>query len=207
MGKEAVVMRFMRTDNKINIAPTAVVSDDVKIGEGTLIWNFAQVREGAVIGKNCNIANGVYIDKNVRIGNNVIIQNKASIYRNAIIEDNVFIGPHVCLINDKNPRAGVISELSSFWIIGKGATIGAGSIIMPNVNIGKCALVGAGSLVTKDVPDHGLVYGSPAILKGFVCECGQVLSETGKQDNIVAMVCKKCEKKFSFDKKTYDGIK
>ncbi|MBI5061128.1 MAG: N-acetyltransferase [Candidatus Aenigmarchaeota archaeon] len=159
------------------IATDAVVSKDAKIGEGTKIWHFAQIREGAVIGNNCNIGNGVYIDKNVKLGNNVVVQNKACIYRNAVVEDDVFIGPHVCIINDKNPRAGVIRQLTRSWVIGKGATIGAGSVIMPDINIGRYAIVGAGSVVTKDVPDHTIVYGNPAVARGFACECGQRAGE------------------------------
>jgi acyl-[acyl carrier protein]--UDP-N-acetylglucosamine O-acyltransferase len=36
-------------------------------------------------------------------------------------------------------------------------------------------MIGAGSVVTRDVPDHGLVFGNPARLHGFVCACGHRL--------------------------------
>ncbi len=189
------------------IAENAVVSKDAKIGEGTVIWHFAQVRENAVIGRNCNIANGVYIDKDVIIGNNVVVQNKSSIYRNAAVEDDVFIGPNVCIINDKNPRSGVIRQMSSSWTIGRGATIGAGSVIMPDVNIGRYAMVGAGSVVTRDVPERGLVYGNPASLKGFVCECGQKLDFLRHEKSSAAMKCGRCGKQFNIEKRIYDGVK
>jgi acetyltransferase-like isoleucine patch superfamily enzyme len=59
--------------------------------------------------------------------------------------------------------------------VGYGASIGAGSIILPNVTIGAFAMVGAGSVVTRSVPAHGLVYGNPAALRGYVCSCGRKL--------------------------------
>ena len=160
---------------------TAIISKDAKIGKSTKVWHFSQIREGALIGQNCVIGKNVYIDKDVKIGSNVKIQNNSSIYHGSTIEDGVFIGPHVCLTNDKNPRA--IKEDGSLkndgdWEEGKiliknGASIGAGSIILPNVTIGQFALIGAGSVVTKNVPDYGLVYGNPAKLHGYIDKTGK----------------------------------
>jgi len=165
------------------IHPTADVSPKARIGPGTQIWHHAQVREGAVIGQNCIIGKGVYIDFDVTIGNNVKIQNGAYVYHPAIIEDGVFIGPNVILTNDKLPRAitpdGKLKGADD-WVVGRilvkyGASLGTGAIILPDVTIGRWALVGAGALVTRSVPDHGLVVGSPARLIGYVCACGRRL--------------------------------
>jgi acetyltransferase-like isoleucine patch superfamily enzyme len=50
--------------------------------------------------------------------------------------------------------------------IGEDCWIGGNSIILPGVTIGKGVTVGAGSVVTKDVPDFVVVVGNPArILK------------------------------------------
>jgi UDP-2-acetamido-3-amino-2,3-dideoxy-glucuronate N-acetyltransferase len=32
--------------------------------------------------------------------------------------------------------------------------------------------VGAGSVVTQNVPDYALVYGIPARVRGWMCQCG-----------------------------------
>ncbi len=165
--------------------PTAEVSDKAKIGENTKIWHYVQVREGAQIGENCILGKGVYIDFDVKIGNNVKIQNGVDIYHGVTIEDGVFIGPHVCFTNDKNPRA--IDERGKLkgtddWMMGKtlikkGASIGAATVILPNVTIGEYAMIGAGSVVTKDVPDYGLVFGNPAILRGKVDKKGNIIEK------------------------------
>ena len=153
-----------------NIHPTAEIDKSAIIGKNTKIWHFSQVRENVIIGDNCIIGKNVYIDFGVKIGNNCKIQNNSSIYHGTLIKDGVFIGPHVILTNDKYPRAinpdGTL-KTNSDWDVGKiiiksGASIGAGSVILPNVTIGKNAMVGSGSVVTKNVDDNGLVYGNPA---------------------------------------------
>ena len=168
----------METDK---IHPTADVSGQAKIGANTKIWHQCQVRENAVIGENCVLGKNVYIDHDVKIGSNVKIQNNCSIYHDSEVQDGVFIGPHVCLTNDKTPRAitedGKLKQDSDWEVdkilVKKGASVGAGSVILPGITIGEFAMVGAGSVVTKDVPDYGLVYGNPAELQGYVDKTGK----------------------------------
>lgn len=164
----------------IQIHETADVSKSASIGKNTKIWHQAQIRENSTIGENCILAKNVYIDHDVKIGNNVKIQNNSSIYHGSEISDGVFVGPHVCLTNDLNPRSinedGSIKS-DSDWEVKKtliktGASIGACSVILPGVTIGEFAMVGAGSVVTKDVPDFSLVYGNPAEVKGKVDKKG-----------------------------------
>ncbi len=165
----------------MKIHETADVSKKVKIGKGTMVWNNAQIREGAEIGINCIVGKNSYVDHNVKIGNNVKIQNNSSVYHGVTIEDGVFVGPHVCFTNDKNPRAvnadGSIKN-SEDWNLGKtivkkGASIGGNATILPDITIGKWALIGSGSVVTKDVPNFGLVVGNPAKLVGYVNKEGK----------------------------------
>ena len=186
----------------ISIHPTAEISPLARIGEGTSIWHQAQIREGAQIGERCIISKGVYIDTGVIIGDHVKIQNYVSVYYGVMIEDGVFIGPDVCFTNDLLPRAinpdGSL-KLANDWVVTKtlihrGASLGTNSTILCGITIGEWAMVGAGSVVTHDVHDHGLVWGNPARLKGFVCECGGRLSLISQEETIAETICNTCSR-------------
>ena len=189
----------MRSD--VRIHPTAEVSAQAEVGAGTSIWHQAQVRKGVRIGQQCIIGKGAYIDFDVQLGSRVKIQNYALVYHGAIVEDGVFIGPRACLTNDKLPRAitpsGALKGTDDWEVgrivVGYGASIGAGAIVLPGVTIGRFAMVGAGAVVTRDVPDHGLVVGLPARHVGYVCRCGRRLApvEAG------AFWCAVCEERYS----------
>ena len=182
------------------IHPTADVSPEAHIGEGTQIWHHVQVREGARIGKYCILGKGVYVDSDVVIGDKCKLQNGVHVYHPAVVEDGVFLGPGVILTNDKVPRAvnpdGTLKR-SADWqaspvTIRRGAAIGAGSVVLPGVTIGRWALVGAGAIVTKDVPDHGLVVGNPARLIGYVCRCGGRLGKGEPVGDEMRAFCNRC---------------
>ncbi len=164
----------------MKIHSSAEVSPQADLGQNVQVWNGSQIREGASLGEGTILGKNVYVDFGVKIGAKCKVQNNVSIYHGVTLEDGVFVGPHVCFTNDKNPRAinpdGSL-KTSQDWSVSEilvkyGAAIGANATILPGVTIGKWALVGAGAVVTKDVPDYGLVLGNPAKLVGYVNEKG-----------------------------------
>ena len=186
----------------IRIHPTADVSERARLGDGSSVWHQAQIREDASIGDNCIIGKGVYVDIGVSIGNNVKIQNYVSVYNGVSLEDGVFVGPHVCFTNDIRPRAinpdGSLKAAND-WIVSKtlvkrGAALGANSTIRSGITIGEWAMVGSGSVVTRDVPAHGLVYGNPARLHGFVCACGEPMQRECQDDEAITVRCPRCNR-------------
>lgn len=165
------------------------IVESTKIGEGTTIWAYAHVFPNAVIGDNCNINDHTLIENDVVIGNNVTVKSGVHIWNGARIGNNVFIGPSVVFTNDLNPRSKIYPEEFKKIIINDFASIGANSTLLGGISIGKYALIGAGSVVTKNVPEHALVYGNPAEIKGYVCKCGEKI--------IDGCICEKCGMTFS----------
>lgn len=174
--------------------PSSFIDEDVIIGEKTQIWHFCHISGGTQIGEKCKIGQNVFIDKNVKIGNNVKIQNNVSVYRGVTLEDHVFCGPSMVFTNVFNPRSAYPRQESEFrqTLVKKGASIGANATIVCGHTVGAWAFVGAGSVVTADIPDYALVYGNPAKVKGWFCECGEKL--VFRKDKAV---CQKCRKNYS----------
>jgi UDP-2-acetamido-3-amino-2,3-dideoxy-glucuronate N-acetyltransferase len=187
----------VRVREHVTIHPSADVSDDADLGDGTRIWHQAQVRERAAIGRECIIGKGAYVDAGVRIGDRCKLQNNAFVYHGFNLEDGVFLGPGAMLLNDKNPRAtnpdGTLKSDSdwtvSSGVVRRGASLGGGVIVLPGVTVGRFAMVGSGAVVTRDVPDHGLVVGNPARLQGFVCEKGHPMRAVAQVAAGIQMRC------------------
>ncbi|MFC5469671.1 acyltransferase [Cohnella suwonensis] len=167
--------------------PNALV-ESTHIGKDTRVWAFAHILPGAVIGENCNINDHTFIENDVVIGNNVTVKSGVYIWDGIRIEDNVFLGPNATFTNDLRPRSKQYPEKFAETYIRNGASIGANATIIAGIEIGEFAMIGAGAVVTRDVPDQTLWYGNPAKFKGYVCKCGEKLS----QDKM----CLRCNKKY-----------
>lgn len=132
------------------------------IPESTNVWQYCVVLPGAQIGENVNICSHCFIENDVKIGNNVTIKCGVQVWDGIELEDNVMIGSNVTFTNDLYPRAKNPDWKLLPTKVCKGATIGAGSVILPGITIGEKAFVAAGSVVTKNVPAGELWIGNPA---------------------------------------------
>lgn len=110
--------------------PTTFIADDVKIGKGSQILAQSSICVESIINRGCIINTGVTIDHECYIGN----------------------GVHIC--------PGV--HLAGLVKVEDYVTIYTGAIILPRVTIGKGAIIGAGSVVRKDVKPYTIVVGNPA---------------------------------------------
>lgn len=145
------------------IAPDVVLGRDVRIHAFVNLY-------GCRIGDESQIGTFVEIQKGVEIGRRCKIQSHTFICEGVTIEDGVFVGHHVCFINDRDPRAvtedGALKGAADWVLEGTrvraGASIGSGAVILCGIEIGAGALVGAGAVVTRDVPPGAVVAGNPA---------------------------------------------
>ncbi len=187
------------------IHPTALV-ETKNIGKGTKIWAYTHIMPGAKIGKNCNIGDHCFVEGGASICDNTVVKNGNMLWEGISLEEGVFVGPHVFFTNDLYPRSRYLPGLSKKyknkknWLkltyVEKGASLGAGAVIIAGVRIGEFAMVGAGAVVTKDVLPYSLVIGNPARAYSWVCQCGKVLRF---QNNI--STCAKCKMRYKISNK------
>jgi acetyltransferase-like isoleucine patch superfamily enzyme len=147
------------------IADTVVLGADVQIHHPELVNLY-----GCTVGDGARIGSFVEIQKNAAVGARCKISSHTFICEGVVIEDEVFVGHGVMFINDRMPRAtnpeGRLQTEADWQVeptrVRRGASIGSNATILSGVVIGEGALVGAGAVVTRDVPAHAVVAGSPA---------------------------------------------
>ena len=144
-----------------------VVLQDVSIGANTIIESFSHL-SCAKVGSNCNIGPYARLREGSEIGDNAKIGNfvetkKTKLGDGAKANHLAYLGD--ANIGDKtNVGAGTITcnydgTNKHKTTIGEDSFIGTNSSLVAPVNIGKGAYVGAGSVITKDVPDEALAVG------------------------------------------------
>jgi len=178
----------------VYVHPQALCESE-RVGAGTRVWAFAHVMAGAVVGADCNIGGGAFVEKGAVLGDRVTLKNQVMVWDGVTIEDDAFIGPGVVFTNDLYPRSPRMREVAeryrahAAWLrptlVGQGASLGAGAVILPGLHIGRHAVIAAGAVVTRDVLPQALVVGNPARQRGWACVCGAPLSET--------LICRQCQ--------------
>ena len=147
-----------------NIKQPCVIDASATFGANCIVWHFtsigfmAQIGDNVSIGGRCFIGNWTVIGSETRINDNVFIPNQSS------IGSRVFIGPHVVFTDDRYPRVNNHDYTAEPPILEDDCSIGAGAVILPGVKIGRGATVGAGTVVTKNVPAGCTVVGNPSVI-------------------------------------------
>ena len=104
-------------------------------------------------GGSISLGNYVFLNHNVSITslNQIVIGNNVTIANNTVIVDH---NHNYEQIKDGYSTQPIYIE-DNVWI-------GANCVILPGVHIGKGAVIGAGSVVTHDVSPNTIVVGIPA---------------------------------------------
>ena len=131
------------------------------VGPGTRIWAFSHVMPGARIGADCNVCDHTFVEGDVIVGDRVTIKSGVYLWDGIRLDDDVFVGPQATFTNDPFPRSKRPFDCATTRVR-RGASIGAGAVILPGLTVGAGAMVGAGAVVTKDVPERAVVVGNPA---------------------------------------------
>ena len=129
----------------------------------------AIVREllGAV-GKGCWIEPPFFCDygSQITLGDRVFMNFNCVVLDPAPVQigDDVMLGPAVQLLTATHPLSAAARrgrELAHPITIESDVWLGGGVIVLPGVRIGRGAVIGAGSVVTRDVPQGVVAAGNP----------------------------------------------
>jgi acetyltransferase-like isoleucine patch superfamily enzyme len=139
----------------------------IEPGAGVLHPETVEIGDGVFIGR------GAYLqgrfDGTCRIGDHVWIGPAAYLdARHLILEDYVGWGPGARVLGSAHtgsPHQMPIIQTDLVIrpvVVGRGADIGTGAVLLPGVSIGESAVIGAGAVVTSDVPPCAIAAGVPA---------------------------------------------
>lgn len=153
---------------KLIIGKNSVIRPFTTIYAGNRIGDNFQTGQGTSIREDNNIGN------NVSVGTNAILEfeNKIGdfcrIHSGCFLEmvtlgNHVFVGPNTVFTDDPHPmNCPRYKECGGGAIVDDMVKIGANCTFLPAVKIGRGALIGAGSVVTEDVPEMMVAAGNPA---------------------------------------------
>lgn len=174
----------MLTYPNTQIAKTAIIEDDVIIGENTRIADYVIIRSGTRIGANCQIfpysvigempQDRAYSGEKsfVEIGDNNILREFTTVHKasgesqktiignnnylmvSAHVGHNAKVGNGVTLAN--NVALGGYSEVQDY------ATIGGGSNVHQHCRVGAYSMFAGSSACNKDLAPYFMYAGVPA---------------------------------------------
>ncbi len=145
VGTGVVLYRGARIDGKVLMADLCTIRENVTIGRGTIVGRGVTVENLCTVGRYCKLESECYITAYSEL------------------EDRVFVAPGVVTSNDN--YVGRTAERFKHFkgvTVRKGGRIGAGTVVLPGIEVGEDALVAAGSVVTRNVTPRTIVLGGPA---------------------------------------------
>lgn len=144
-------------------------------GRGTVLYapNHMRIGDNVYIGKYCSLETDLDIGNDVLIGNNVGLIGKYDHDYSQVgqsIKDSPWIGDGDYQFKGKNLKLIIENDV---WV-------GYGAIIVSGVRIGHGAIVGAGSVVLRDVEPYSIVAGNPAKAVSYRFDAKQIKAHEKK---------------------------
>ncbi|MEW6996521.1 UDP-3-O-(3-hydroxymyristoyl)glucosamine N-acyltransferase [Colwelliaceae bacterium BS250] len=167
----ALVAQLLDTTPKsaVDIAPSAVISADAKIGVNVAIGANSVIESGVIladnvtIGANCFIGKNAKIDSGTQLWSNVSIYHRVEIGRDCLVQANTVIGSDgFGYANDKGQWVK-IPQLGSV-------------IIGNNVEIGACTTIDRGALENTIVEDNCIIDNQIQIAHNVVMGSGTAMA-------------------------------
>lgn len=200
LSREKIYPRLIsHRGSRTNIHPSAVIYDNVYIGDdvtieanavlysNTVVDKGARIKAGSVIGGEgieertikgrkvlIDHIGGTYIGKNVTIGslNTIdrhVIGHYTIIGAGTTTENLVHIA-HGAFI-DEDCSISSNTEISGSAVFGKGVWYGPNSCCSHQVHIGDYAFIAIGSIIIKDIPAFAYMLGNPPRQIAWICKC------------------------------------
>jgi UDP-2-acetamido-3-amino-2,3-dideoxy-glucuronate N-acetyltransferase len=149
-------------DAGATVCAGAVVLAGARIGPGAIVGDQAFVRERAVVGSETVVGRGTAVDNDVVLGARVRLQTNVYLTAYSLVEDDVFVGPGATTTNDHAMARHARDAPLRGATLRRACRVGAGSVLLPGVEVGGEAFVAAGAVVTRDVAPRAVVVGVPA---------------------------------------------
>lgn len=111
----------------------------------------ATIAHDVEIGAGSVVMAGAVINSGTRIGENVIVNTSCSVDHDCFLADGVHISPG--------------AHLGGSVAVGKGTWIGIGAVVKDKITVGSYSVLGAGAVLIRDLPDHVIAYGVPAVVQ------------------------------------------
>ena len=143
----------------------AVVYQGVVLGAGCQVGHGALIRERNVLGEGASVGSGALLEPGNRVGDRTRIHSGCFL-ASVTLGDDVFCGPGVTFTDDSHPPCPNYPDCCEGVVVEDGAALGARAVLLPGVTVGRGALVGAGSVVTRSVEPGVVVAGNPARVMG-----------------------------------------
>lgn len=160
-GKEAGELPTVIGEDSIIRSHTVIYAGN-RIGARFQTGHGALIREENEIGDDVSIGSHSVIEHHVWIGNGVRVHSQVFVPEYTRLEDECWLGPNVVVTNALHPRCPKVKECLKGATVERGAKIGAGVVLLPDITIGEMALIGAGAVVVSDVPPGAVMVGNPA---------------------------------------------